>query len=38
MGPLNMTLRTTDLVAKGKRVALLGAALASGLTATPRLR
>ena len=30
-----MTLRTTDLVAKGKRVALLGAALASGLTAAP---
>ena len=30
-----MTLRTTDFVAKGKRVTLLGAALASGLTAAP---
>jgi len=30
-----MTLRTTDLVAKGKRLALLGAAVASGLTAGP---
>ena len=30
-----MTLRTIDRVAKGKRVALLGAALASALTAAP---
>jgi hypothetical protein len=35
MGPKNMTLRTTDRVGAGKRVALLGAALASAFTAGP---
>src|SRR5262245_2456303 len=30
-----MTLRTTNLVAAGKRIALLGAALGAGLTASP---